>query len=81
MQNSRISTEQNTSARKADGSPLVMNKMRIGKDGKTSEMMELVEDGESQWRNLERKFGSEVGEDGASSFCESHESRGLRWSS
>ena len=31
--------------------------MRIGKDGKTSEMRELVEDGESQWRNVERKFG------------------------
>ena len=60
----RISTEQNICVRIADDSPLlswlprfaaqVMNKMRIGKDGKTSE---LVEDGESQWRNLERKFG------------------------
>ena len=55
-----ISAEQNTSVRTADDSPLlswlprfaaqVMNKMRIGKG-------ELVEDGESQWRNLERKFG------------------------
>ena len=44
----RISAEQNTSVRLADDSPLVrwlprfaaqvMNKMRIGKDGKTSEM-------------------------------------------
>ena len=44
----RISAEQNTSVRIADDSPLlswlprfaaqVMNKMRIGKDGKTSEM-------------------------------------------
>ena len=64
----RISAEQNTSVRIADDSPLlswlprfaaqVMNKMRIGKDGKTSERGELVEDGESQWRNLARKFGS-----------------------
>ena len=63
----RISAEQNTSVRIADDSPLlswlprfaaqVMNKMRIGKDGKTSEMRRTVEDGESQWRNLERKFG------------------------
>ena len=35
-----------------------MNKMRIGKNEKTSELRrELVEDGESQWRKLERKFG------------------------
>ena len=44
----RISAEQNTSVRIADDSPVlswlprfaaqVMNKMRIGKDGKTSEM-------------------------------------------
>ena len=33
--------------------------MRVGKDGKTSELRdELDEDGESQWHNLERKFGS-----------------------
>ena len=31
---------------------------------------ELVEDGESQWRNLERKFGfRKIGEDGVSSFA------------
>ena len=46
----RVSAEQNTSARTADDSPLlswlprfaaqVMNKMRIGKDGKTSEIEE-----------------------------------------
>ena len=63
----RISVEQNPSVRIADDSPLlslipryqakVMNKMRIGKDGKTSEMRRMVEDGESQCRNLERKFG------------------------
>ena len=63
----RTSTEQNTSVRIADDSPLlswlprfaaqVMNKMRVGKDGKTSDMRKLVEDGQSQWRNLERKFG------------------------
>ena len=54
----RISAEQNTSVRISDDSPLlswfprfaaqIMNKMRVGKE---------VEDGESQWRNLERKFG------------------------
>ena len=63
----RISAEQNTSVRVSNDSPLlgllprfaaqIMNKMRIGKDGKTSEMRELVEDGESQWRKLERTFG------------------------
>ena len=34
-----------------------MNNFRIGKDGNTSEMGELVEDAENQWCNLERKFG------------------------
>ena len=63
----RISAAQNTSVRVSNDSPLlgllprfaaqIMNKMRIGKDGKTSEMRELVEDGESQWRKLEKKFG------------------------
>ena len=65
----RTSAEQNTSVRVADDSPLlswlprfasqVMNKMKIGKDGKTSEMRRLVEDGESQWRNLERSLDPE----------------------
>ena len=35
----------------------LMNKLRIGEDGKTSELRRLVEDGESQWRNSERTFG------------------------
>ena len=63
----RIPAEQNTSVRIADDSPLlswlprfaaqVMNKMRIGKDGKKRvKCGELVEDGESRRRNLERKF-------------------------
>ena len=63
----RVSAEHNTSVRISDDSPLlnwlprfaaqVMNKMRIGKDGKTSELRRTDEEGESQWRNLERKFG------------------------
>ena len=68
----RISAEQNTSVRIADDSPLLswllgfaMNKMRIGKDGKTSEMRELVEDGESGKKIWFRK----IGEDGVSSFA------------
>ena len=76
----RISAEQNTSARFADYSPLlswlprfaaqVMNKMRIGKDEKTSEMRRT---GRS-WRKPMAQFGEKVwfrkiGEDGASSFA------------
>ena len=59
----RISAEQNTSVRIADDSPLlswlprfaaqVMNKMRIGKDEKTSEMRRTGR----RWRKPERKFG------------------------
>ena len=64
----RISAEQNTSVRFADDSPLlcwlprfaaqVMNKMRLGKDGKTSEIRRTGR----RWRQPmaqfgERKFG------------------------
>ena len=85
----RSSAEQDTCVRFSDVSPLlrwlprcaakVMNKMRIGKDGKTSEVKlgELVEDGESQWRNLERKLGfGKIGEDGVSS-CASRRTQGI----
>ena len=76
----RISSEQNTSVRIADGSPLlswcprfaaqVMNNMRIGKDGKTSEMRRTGR----RWRKPMAQFGEKVwfrkiGEDGVSSFA------------
>ena len=88
----RISAEQNTCVRIADGSPLlswllrfaalVMNNMGIGKDGKTSEMRRIGRRWSSQWRNLERKFGfAKIGEVVVSFFCKSHDSRNLRWSS
>ena len=62
----RISAEQNTSVRIADDSPLlswlprfaaqVMNKMRIGKDGKTSEMRRTGRG----WRKPMAQFGEKV---------------------
>ena len=76
----RISAEQNTSVRIADDSPLlswlprfaaqVMNKMRIGKDGKTSEMRRTGR----RWKEPMAQFGENVwfrkiGEDGVSSFA------------
>ena len=76
----RISAEQNTSVRVADYSPLlswlprfaaqVMSKMRIGKDGKTSEMLRTGR----RWRKPMAQFGENVwfrkiGEKGASSFA------------
>ena len=76
----RISAEHNTGMRIADGSPLlnwlhrfaahVMNKKRIGKDGKTSELRRT---GRS-WRKAMTQFGENVwfrktGEDGVSSFA------------
>ena len=76
----RFSAEQNTSVRIADDSPLlswlprfaaqVMNKMRIGKDGKTSEMRRT----RRTWRKPMAQFGEKVwfrktGEDGVSSFA------------
>ena len=76
----RISVEQNTSVRIADDSPLlswlprfaaqVMNKMRIGKDGKTSDMRRTGR----RWRKPMAQFGEKVwfrkiGEDGVSSFA------------
>ena len=88
----RMSVEQNTSVRIADDSPLlswllrfaaqVMNKMRIGKDGKTSEMRRTGR----RWREPVAQLGEtvwfrKIGEDGVSSFCKPHDSRNLRWSS
>ena len=76
----RISAEQNTSVRIADDSPFlswlprfaaqVMNKMRIGKDGKTSEIRRTGR----RWRKPMAQFGEKVwfrkiGEDGVSSFA------------
>ena len=76
----RISAEPNTSVRIADDSPLlswlprfaaqVMDKMRIGKDGKTSEMRKTGR----RWRKPMAQFGEKVwfrkiGEDGVSSFA------------
>ena len=76
----RISVEQRTSVRIADDSPLlswllrfaaqVMNKMKIGKDGKTSEMRRTGR----RWRKPLAQFGEKVwfrqiGEDGVSSFA------------
>ena len=61
-----ISAEQNRSVRIADDSPLlswlprfaahVMNKMRIGKDGKTSELRTTGR----RWRKPMAQFGEEV---------------------
>ena len=74
----RMFAEQNTSVRIADDSPLlswlprfaaqVMNKMRIGKDGKTSEMRRTGR----RWRKPMAQVGEKVwfhknGEDGVSS--------------
>ena len=63
----RVSAEQNTSVRIAGGSSLlswlprfaaqVMNKMRIGKDGKTSEMRSTGR----RWRKPMEQFGEKVG--------------------
>ena len=76
----RISNEQNTSVGISDDSPLlsllprfaaqVMNKMRIGKDGKTSDMRRTGR----RWRKPMAQFGEKVwfrksGEDGVSSFA------------
>ena len=76
----RISAEQNTSVRIADGSPLLswhprfaaqfVNKMRIGKDGKTSEMRRIGR----RWKKPMAQFGEKVwfrklGEDGVSSMA------------
>ena len=76
----RISAEQNTSVRISDDSPLIswlshfaakiMNKMRIGNDGKTSELRRT----DRRWRKPMAQFGEKVwfpkiGEDGVSSFA------------
>ena len=76
----RISTEQNTSVRISDDSPLlswlprfaaqVMKNMRIGIDGKTSDMRRTGR----RWRKPMAQFGEKVlfrkiGEDGVSSFA------------
>ena len=83
----RISAEQNTSVRIADDSPIlswlprfaaqVMNKMRIGKDGKTSEMRRTGR----RWRKPITQLGEKdwfrrIGEDGVSS-CASRMTQGI----
>ena len=83
----RISAEQNTSVRIADDSPLlswlprfaaqVMNKMRIGRDGKTTEMRRTGR----RWRKPMAQFGEKVwfrkiGEDSISS-CASRTTQGI----
>ena len=88
----RISAEQNTSVRIADDSPLlswlprfaaqVMNKKKIGKDGKASEVRRtgrrwrkpMVQFGEKVWfrKNWRRR---------CQLICKSHDSRNLRWAS
>ena len=83
----RLSAEQNTSVRIAGDSPLlrcllrfaaqVMNKMRIVKDRKTSEMRRTGRRWRKQWRNLERKFGFVKLEKTVSV----NDSRNLCWSS
>ena len=60
----------------------IRNKMRIGKDGKTSEMRRTGR----RWRKPMAQFGGKVWfrkmRDGVSSFASrSHDSRNLRWSS
>ena len=87
----RIS-DYHTGVRVADDSPLiswfprfaaqVMNKVRIGQDGKTSELRRkgrrcrkpMAQFGEKVWFR-------KIGEDGVSSICKSHDSRNLCWSS
>ena len=84
----RISAEQNTSVRIADDSPLlswlprfaaqVMNKMRFGKDGKTSETRRTGR----RWRKPMAQFGEKVlNWRWCQVFCKPHDSRNLRWSS
>ena len=76
----RISDEQHTSVRMADDSPVlswlpryaaqVMNKMRVGSDGKTGEPRRTGEAGEGRWRKWESQVFSNVGEDDHSrKFC------------
>ena len=87
----RISAEQNTSVRIADDSPLlswlprfaaqVMNKMRIGKDGKTSEMRSTG----PRWRKPMAQFGESLVSQNWRRWCQffykPHDSRNLRRSS
>ena len=88
----QCTAEQNTSVRIEDDSPFlswlprfaaqVMNKMRIGKDGKTSEIRRTGR----RWRKPMAQLGEKVwfrkiGEDGVSSFAKSHDSTNLCWPS
>ena len=83
----RISAEQNTSGRIADDCPLlswlprfaaqVVNKMRIGKDGKTSEMSRTGR----RWRKPLAQFGESLVSKNwrrrCQFFCKPHHSRNL----
>ena len=88
----RISTEHNTGVHIADDSPLfswlprfaaeVKNKMRIGKDGKTSELRRTGR----RWRKPMAQFGEKVwsrniGEDDVSSLASRMTQRIFGWSS
>ena len=77
----RISAEHNTEVRIADDSPFsvgfLMNKMRFGKDGTTSELKRTGR----RWTKQMAQFGEKVwfrkiGEDGVSSFP-SHMTQGI----
>ena len=60
----RSSAEQNTSVR------IAMNKMRIGKDGKTSEMRRTCRRGRKPMAQFgEKVWFRQIGEDGVSSFA------------
>ena len=89
----RISAEHNTSVHNADDSPLlswlprfaaqVMKKMKIGKDGKTSELRSTGR----RWRKQMAQFGEKVWlrkkkrRRRCQFICKSHDSRNLSWSS
>ena len=88
----RISAEQHTSVRIEDDSPLlswlprfaagVMDKVRINKDGKPSELRRTGR----RWRKPTVQFGEKVwfrkiGEDGVSSFASRMTQGNLRWPS
>ena len=76
----RISAEQNTSVRIADDGLLlswlprsaaqIMNKMRIGKDGKTSELRRTGRGGRKPMAQFgEKVWFRKIGESGVSSFA------------
>ena len=85
----RIPAEHDTGVHNADDSPLLSwlprfaaQKMRIGKDGKTSELRRTGR----RWRKPMAQFGEEVwfreiGEEKCQFICKSHDWRNFSWSS